>query len=266
MSTAGDLLGWLRRAPLAFPATVAPAAIGGRRLVAGDGQRTAAMLGLAAALCARVPGSRLRLNRNRSTMLSLRGRAGGSVVSLHVGMLDHPAALAELPEWVARNGRARCPGLTAAMQVVWAGQRLADPVVAALQPFALEPLDGPLDLTGLFDHVHGSWFAHLPRPAIAWARASARRALSHIRFGSYRRRPQPLILINPRLDQPWVSRVFVEHVLHHELCHHAQHCAPLRGEPPHSARFRGWERGFPRLDEALAWERANLARMLAKPG
>lgn len=262
MSGPGDLLGWLRRAPALRPAA---AEIGGRRLAAGDDQRSAAMVALAAALSARVPGTRLRLNRNRSTMLSLRGRAGETVVSLHVGMLDHPAALDELPEWVARNGRARCPGLAVAMQAVWAGQRQADPMVASLRPFALEPLNGPLDLAAVFDHVHRTWFAHLPRPRIAWARSSARRALSHIRFGSYRRRPQPLILINPRLDQPWVSRVFVEHVLHHEFCHHAQACAPLRGEPPHSARFRSWERGFPRLEEALGWERANLARMLARP-
>jgi predicted SprT family Zn-dependent metalloprotease len=74
------------------------------------------------------------------------------------------------------------------------------------------------------------------------------------------------VLVNPRLDQPWIARCFFEHVLFHELCHHAQACAPVRGERPHSQRFRAMERSYPYHAEAQAWERSHLDRLLSRIG
>jgi hypothetical protein len=213
------------------------------------------------------PGCGVRLNTNQRTILSLRGRPSCWSLSVHVGMLDHPHALDEIPAWLRGRGRATSPVLRRALQEVWERQRST--LAAANGDLAvglgLATLGGPLDLAGMFDHVHRTWFAHLAKPAIRWARSSARRHLTHIRFGSYRRKPSALVMVNPRLDQPWVARIFVEHVLHHELCHHAQACAPVSGESPHSSRFRSWERGYPHHAEALAWERANLQRLLSPP-
>jgi predicted SprT family Zn-dependent metalloprotease len=86
--------------------------------------------------------------------------------------------------------------------------------------------------------------------------------LRAIRFGAYRRHGTPTIFVNPRLDRPWVARAFVEHVLHHELCHHAQHCQPVRGERPHSPRFHAWESTYPLHREAIAWQRHYLSHLL----
>lgn len=214
-------------------------------------------------LALRCPSCRLRLNHNAKTMLSLRGsRQGGSVVSVHVGLFDHEEALADLPGWVATHGRRTTPRLRQALQSVWRDQR-KERIAAERAAFpALEPLPSPFDLTQEFARIHATWFSHLPRPPVRWGRNSPRRMLTSIRFACYRRRPQAEIVVNPRLARPWVPRIFVEHVLYHELCHHAQACAPIRGEPPHSRRFRQWEAQFPHHDLAVTWERLHLERFL----
>lgn len=206
----------------------------------------------------------VRINRNERTLLSLRGSRGeGLRLSLHHGLLDHPQALAELPAWVRGHGRTVGPTLRAAIDEVFRGlaaTRRATP--AAVPEFA--PLGGPVDLQALYGEVHGAWFPHLSRPPIAWGprRPGGRR---RIRFAAYHRRPVARIVVNRLLDQPWVAREFVAYVLYHELCHHAQAAAPVRGETPHSPRFKAWEARYPRFRELLAWEKAHLDRFLDGP-
>jgi|GEM_PF-1409291 hypothetical protein len=209
--------------------------------------------------------SRVRLNTNRRTMLSLRGRPHSWTVSMHVGLLDHDSIIAEIPEWVSGRGRTTSAQLRRCLQEVWLAQQAAAAVADGdlITCSTLPTLMGPLSLDAVFSAIHGTWFSHLPKPAVGWSRSSGRRTLMHIRFGAYRRHPLAYVQLNPRLDQPWVARCFVEHVLFHELCHHAQACAPIRGESPHSARFRALERSYPQHAEAQAWERAFLSRLLA---
>jgi hypothetical protein len=211
------------------------------------------------------PVGRLRLNRNRRTMLSLRGRPAAWTVSLHVGLLDHDGAIDEIPGWVQGHGRATSPALRRCLQEVWSRQHAAKVVRSGDEELArgLPTLGGPLVLEKEFAAVHQHWFPQLPAPLVGWSRAGVGRRTSHIRFGSYRQKPQALVLIHPRLDQPWVARVFVEHVLFHELCQLAPGCAPPGGARPHSSRFRAMERAYPQHREAMAWERANLERLLA---
>jgi hypothetical protein len=230
----------------------------------GEAQRRQRLEQLLVELAIRCPTCRLRLNRNGKTMLSLRGRQGASVVSVHAGLLDHPDALAELPAWIIANGRRTSPRLRSALQSVWRQQRLQTAVSERVDFPTLETLPPAFDLESLYDHVHRTWFAHLTKPAIRWARNGPRRTLTCIRFACYRSRPQPLIAVNPRVARPGVPKVFVEHVLYHELCHHAQANAPIRGEPPHSRRFRTWEAQYPHHELALTWERLHLERFLAE--
>ena len=231
-----------------------------------DHLQSASVSALAATCATALPGCRLRLNRNRRTMLSLRGQPGGRwSLSLHVALLGDPNAIAEIPSWAANHGRQTSVVLRQALRAVWLTAQSedahdVDDSGSSPPPIELPVIGGPLDLQVELERIHAGWFSRLPLPQIRWARQAHRR-LSHIRFGSYRRH-QRLISLHPRLDQPWVARVFVEHVVFHELCHHAQACAPLRREPPHSQRFRTWECSYPHHDAALRWERRNLARLL----
>lgn len=232
-------------------------------LAVSEAQRRQRLDHLHAELALRCPTCRLRLNRNGKTMLSLRGRQGDSVVSVHVGLLDHPDALAELVGWITSNGRRTSPRLRQALQDVWREQRQRSVTITPADLPALETLPTSFDLRAEFALVHGTWFPHLTKPSIRWGRNSPRRRLTSIRFACYRSRPQPVIVVNPRLAQPWVPKVFVEHVLYHELCHHAQASAPIRGEPPHSRRFRQWEAQYPHHEIARIWERLHLDRFLS---
>lgn len=212
------------------------------------------------------PGHRLRLNRNRRTLISLRGQSDRTwTVSIHPVLLDQPGFLGAALDWVKARGHGRHPALLAALAA--AGRSLAPSAAPIPEPPPVQELGDARDLAAHLDQVHGTWFADLVRPAIRWSRGVTPRRLRTIRFGSYRRagRGHPAeIRIHPRLDQPWIAREFLHHVLFHELCHHRQACAPLRGEPIHSQRFRQWERDYPHHQTALAWERARLVRLLGR--
>ncbi len=209
--------------------------------------------------------SSIRINRNERTLLSLRGsRTEGIRLSLHHGLLDHPAALAELPAWIRGRGRVPGPALKAAIDTVFmtlAKKRRGHPQTAPV----FEPLAGPVDLEALYATIHGQWFPQLTRPPVFWGPRLKPMRRRHIRFAAYHRKPHPRIIVNRLLDQPWIAREFVAYVLYHELCHHAQACNPVRGELPHSPRFKEWEARYPRFAELRLWEKAHLDRFLGLP-
>ncbi len=209
--------------------------------------------------------TQIRLNSNGRTLVSLRGsRRDGIRLSLHHRLLDHPAALAELTGWIKTNGRKPGPELQRAMTVVFDGlaaERRANP--AALPDFA--PLgDEALDLQTVYRAIHATWFPLMSRPPVSWGphRSAGGKRRRRIRFAAYHRKPVARIVVNRLLDQPWVAREFVVYVLYHELCHHVQAMDPVRGEKPHSARFKAWEARYPRFRELLLWEKAHIDRFL----
>ena len=224
---------------------------------AGDPRVTALELALTGLV------AQVRINRNARTLLSLRGsRWQGLRLSLHEGLLEHPLALTELPAWVKAHGHATGPILRTAIDSVFRGlaaERRRQPQL--VPEFA--PLNGPVDLPALYHDVHAQWFPQLTRPAIAWGPRRRQLPQRRIRFAAYHRKRPPHIVVNRLLDQPWVAREFVAYVLYHELCHHAQACDPIRGEKPHSARFKAWEARYPRFRELLLWEKAHLDRFLS---
>jgi len=199
---------------------------------------------------------RLRLTRNRRIMIGLRGTLGRAVtLSIHQNLARQRERWPDLVIWVSAGGRKLPEPLRLAMDAVFADQQSAQHVPA------LEPLGGPCDLQSIADRVHRTWFAHVPAVPVVWGRNAPLRQRRQIRFGSYRRKP-PAITVHPLIDQPWVAERFVEFLLFHEYCHHAQACRPISGEAIHSARFKSWEGRYPHLAEALAWEKASLRRFL----
>jgi hypothetical protein len=202
------------------------------------------------------PKLRLRLNTNRRTLVSLRWSRGWTL-SLHEKLFALQSALDELPRWLKDKGRGKYPGLDLGMQAVMRELRQTERADRGATYPSLPTLAAPLDLQSIFDLVHGIWFAHLPKPPVRWSRRS-NSTQRHIRFGCYRRKPTPLITLHPRLNQSWVAKAFVEHVIFHELCHHAQACSPMRREAMHSQRFRQWEESYPLHAQVRAWERAHL--------
>lgn len=99
-----------------------------------------------------------------------------------------------------------------------------------------------------------------PRPLITWGRKG--RGRRSIRFGSYDF-DRGLIRIHPSLDEAWVPAFFVEFVVFHELLHAVFPPEKINGRREiHTEDFKAWESTYPRFDEAMEWEAANIGRFL----
>lgn len=95
---------------------------------------------------------------------------------------------------------------------------------------------------------------------ITWGRRG--RGSRSIRFGSYEF-GQQLVRIHPALDQSWVPDYFVEYVVFHEVLHSV--IAPIEDKTRrviHTSEFLCMEKRFHDYDEAMAWEKQNLRRLL----
>lgn len=209
---------------------------------------------------------RVRSNRNTRVLVSLRQQRGGAFhLSVHETVLADADAWPDLQRFAREGGRGDYPALRACM----------DAVVRAQHPDAPPRYDGPdmghlpcigedFDFWACYLAMHADYFAKLPRPRLQWGRWPAQRPQrKSIRFASYRRGPgEASITLSPMLAQPWVAVCFVEHVLHHELCHHAQAMWPMPGERQHSARFRAWERAYRHFHDARNWENQYIERFL----
>lgn len=221
-----------------------------------------------AQLAATRPGLQIRCNRNRQTLVSLRTRrAGDLVLSIRPELLI-AELLPELTAFVRARGHGAYPLLRHHMRRVFEDLATATPVSGSTVDPGLLALPAlgpdPIDLQAIADAIHRQYHADLPPVPVHWSRAAARnRRLRSIRFGTYRPGPPPRISIHPRLAQAWVARCFLELVIHHEYCHHRQHCRPSLGRRMgHGPRFRSLERRFADLAPALAWERAFLPCLL----
>jgi hypothetical protein len=119
------------------------------------------------------------------------------------------------------------------------------------------------DLRQLRDRLVGRFFENGFDAPLTWGRGCGRSRRGRLTFGSY----DPvlgIIRIHPVLDRQDVPLYFIESVVYHEMLHHA-----LGGVQDaagrtiyHSQVFRSAEARFPWHRQALAWEKANLPRLL----
>ncbi|MBI2391835.1 MAG: hypothetical protein HYV09_19750 [Deltaproteobacteria bacterium] len=120
------------------------------------------------------------------------------------------------------------------------------------------------DLDSIFAEVNETYFDGVVDARICWGhecRAKARKRTT-IKLGSYAAQEQ-LVRVHPRLDQPWVPRYFVAFVVFHEMLHHVMPATRIAGRRAlHPPAFRERERAFRHFERALAWEKANLDRLL----
>lgn len=117
------------------------------------------------------------------------------------------------------------------------------------------------DLAALLEEVSRELGAQeLEGIRITWGRYG--RGRRSIRLGSYDF-DQRLVRIHPVLDQSWVPKYFVEFIVYHELLHAL--CPPEEGEKQrrvHTEEFRAMEKRFSHYEQALAWEKAHIEKLL----
>ena len=221
-----------------------------------------------AVLRASLPDITILIRRTRRSLVGLRrDQRRGLILRLHPELLIDADCTVSIREWVLRRGRGGA-GRELRALLHRASTRLAIKAAdvsdawAASCPILGEGAEWGVILARHAHHIHQAWFADLPAAPVTWGRRPPGRRLSHLRFGCYRRTKRSIELC-PRLARPWIAPVFLEHVLHHEYCHHRQAMTPLaRRERMHSTRFRTWEGAFTGYADALRWERLALPWLL----
>ncbi len=119
-------------------------------------------------------------------------------------------------------------------------QRLTHMRRRRVAPSAANPRGDVHDLATLFDQLNQLYFGgKLGRPHLGWSTHRWRR-----QFGCYDPGPNQ-ILVNRRLDRPWVPRYAVAYVLYHEMLH-VKHPTRRSGCSllSHSPEFREEEKRF----------------------
>jgi hypothetical protein len=202
---------------------------------------------------------RLVLTDNRSVLLSFRREAGVVKLRLHRMFLHAPdGVVTALGKKLRRRGRAADGEvrrfMNANLHRVRRSPRTMPPLVSGGQAH---------DLDAVFAALNRRFFDGALSVPITWGRGVGRARRGGLTFGSY----DPvlgLIRIHPVLDRPDVPRYFLESVVFHEMLHHHMGGVPDRAGRTvyHTRSFREAEARFPRHQDALAWEKANLPKLL----
>jgi hypothetical protein len=202
---------------------------------------------------------RLVLTDNRSVLLSFRRESGVVSLRLHRMFLHAPdAVVSALARNVKRRGRAADGEvrrfMNANLHRVRRTPRTMPALVTEGQAY---------DLTAVYADINRRFFGGEMKVPITWGRGGGRARRGGLTFGSY----DPvlaLIRIHPVLDRAEVPRYFLESVVHHEMLHH--HMGGVQDTAGrtvyHTRAFREAEARYPRHEDALAWEKANLSRLL----
>ena len=133
------------------------------------------------------------------------------------------------------------------------------------------------DLEAIYQALNRDYFDNRVQARITWGRRPPRRPRRSIRFGVYDARERlirihPLLhwtevnvweYIHPLLDQPFVPRYVVENVVFHEMLHQLHPPQRRNGRwLIHTPTFRRAERRFPYFEQAEAWQRRYVGRLL----
>ena len=200
----------------------------------------------------------LHVNDNVRSVVTVRRRHGQLKVGIHHMFLDaSPLVLGALVRYVVHGDR------EASLLVNRFVEAHHHRLRAERAPYLPLKTKGQAhDLLRLFQRLNAKYFGGTHDALVSWGRKTrSRRALPRksIKLGSYSA-VERLIRIHPVLDRPWVPRYFVEYVLFHEMIHHTLANSQIRRL--HPPAFREREERFAQFEQAIAWERAHLARLL----
>ncbi len=159
---------------------------------------------------------KLRINDNRSTMLSVRWNPDHTLVSLHRMFLEAPQnVMEELACYLAKPKK----GLSAAVKAfIENGSQRLD-YSSELDITRLETSGQVHDLRALYDEVNQSYFDGQLDLKITWAGPHRPRNRSRVGLGRYYNTLK-LIRIHRVLDQKAVPSYVVAFIIFHEILHH----------------------------------------------
>lgn len=119
------------------------------------------------------------------------------------------------------------------------------------------------DLAAVYDRLNREYFNGRLKGRVEWGRDSKTTNRRSFKFGSFDAKKN-LIRIHPRLKQPFVPLCVLELTVYHEMCHQALPPVKRNGQwLAHHPDFKKKEREFSHYKEAVKWEKAHWAKLLA---
>jgi hypothetical protein len=204
---------------------------------------------------------RLCLTDNRYSMVAVHRARDGYSVRLHRMFADlSPGMMHTLARYVVRSDSHACRLLN---DYIDRNKHSIREQPRQLRKIRLRTRGGCYDLQDIFKQLNSQHFAGRHTAGITWGPRLTRRGRQRsIKMGSYSVQDR-LIRIHPRLDAPWVPPYFVSWIVFHEMLH-GMHDVVRVGKRRcfHSKDFLAEEKTFPDYQQASAWEKRNMARLL----
>lgn len=195
----------------------------------------------------------LKINDNRSTMLSIKWEPEGPKISLHRMFLQAPRNIMEdLACYIKKQNAKLAPTLKAYIQ----NELPKLDYSHHLDSRKLETIGGVYNLQSIYNRLNRVYFGRQLDLSITWYGRSQHRSRSKLTFGLYSD-PLKLIKIHRILDRPLFPDYFVSYVVYHEMVHCL--CPPYVDEKGithiHGPEFKKMERLFVDYDRAQKWLR-----------
>lgn len=195
----------------------------------------------------------LKINDNRSTMVSVRWKPNCAQVSLHRMFLQAPQNVMEsLACYLRREEKMLSPNVKSFIEENI--HKLDYTHLLDRQKLSSE--GNVYNLRKIYDRLNEEYFDGRLKLSITWFGKPKRRNRTKITFGLYYD-PLKLIKINRILDNPSFPDYVVSYVVFHEMLHYV--CPAYVDEKGvkriHSKEFKRWEAQFEHYECAQKWIR-----------
>ncbi len=197
----------------------------------------------------------LKINDNRSTMLSVKWEPDCTKVSLHRMFLQAPQNVMQaLACYLKGEDKKLAPSIKAYIE-----NNLQNFNYSHELDFAKLQTQGQVyDLKKIYCDLNQEYFNQRLNLYITWFGVRRRRICKRVTFGLYHD-PLRLIKINRLLDNQHFPTYFIAYVIYHEMLHHV--CPAYVDENGykhiHSQAFKEHEKRFKYFKEAQQWIRDN---------
>lgn len=195
----------------------------------------------------------LKINDNRSTMLSVRWEPDCTKVSLHRIFLDAPRNVMEsLACYIRKEHRIIAPNIKAFIEDNLKKMDYSH----LIDKSKLYTQGNVYNLQHFYDEINQEYFGGELNLLITWFGKPKQSNRSRVTFGLYHD-PIRLIKINRLLDSPLFPDYFVSYVIYHEMLHHV--CPAYVDEKGlnrvHNKEFKELEVQHRHYDMAQKWIR-----------
>ncbi|SCA63184.1 hypothetical protein SCG7086_AL_00230 [Chlamydiales bacterium SCGC AG-110-P3] len=199
---------------------------------------------------ARLP-LRVKINDNRSTMLSVRWANDHTRVSVHRMFVTAPGNVMEaLACYIRGDDKQLAPSIRAFIEEGIQGLDYSH----TLDKARLRSTGVVYDVKAIYDRLNAEYFAGELNLSITWFGAQRQSSRRRLTFGLYDE-PLKLIKIHRILDHEDIPPYVLEFVIYHEITHHV--CPPYVDEEGvnriHHSAFKARERNYRQYYEAQDW-------------